>query len=448
MPGRRFLFVSDAVSPLVSGGAASAVMGVARGLTASGASVVVLSLASPAEARALPGFARRLRTVKVGAGEAARELDFYEGKAPHGGTAELIVAGAVGSSRGESALFMAEALKALSSEGWSSPEVAVAWGETAAPALAASSAAVRVFVLPSGHVGEELPEGEAAMLAGAGLLSGTITENRLLSALGAASANAVVAPSPSSARALESDRCLVERAADEPVLALRFGCDDPMSDPEHDANLAANFSAKAPEGKGECRKALIRSRSLSVGPRTVLLGVAPLRRGKGGDVILDVLGALNSIDVALLIPGEGDADLLDQARRLAIQNPGRWAFLDPSDSDQRLLRAAADAVLFGDADDRVSQAPGLAQLYGAMPIAFDGGASRDYLVDYDPASATGSAILYGALDRHEIVAAVERAALLRESAMGDFSLTKSLMLAAPRWAQTATIFDELCASLA
>jgi len=104
--------------------------------------------------------------------------------------------------------------------------------------------------------------------------------------------------------------------------------------------------------------------------------------------------------------------------------------------------------LFGDADDRVSQAPGLAQLYGAMPIAFDGGASRDYLVDYDPASATGSAILYGALDRHEIVAAVERAALLHESAMGDFSLTKSLMLAAPRWAQTATILDELCASLA
>ena len=150
----------------------------------------------------------------------------------------------------------------------------------------------------------------------------------------------------------------------------------------------------------------------------------------------------------MLIPGEGDPELLDQARRLAIQNPGRWAFLDATDADQRLLRAAADAVLFADADDRVSHAPGLAQLYGALPIAYDGGASRDYLVDYDPASATGSAILYGAVDSHEITAAIERAVALRETAMGSHDLTKSLMRAAPRWTQTASLFDELCRSLA
>jgi hypothetical protein len=386
--------------------------------------------------------------VKVKVGDDARELAFYEGRAPHGGQAEMIVAGAVGSSRGESALFLAEALRALSAEGLSNPAVAVAWGETAAPALAASTAAVRVFVLPSGRVGGELSDGEAAMLGAAGLLSGATTENRLLATLGAGSANAVLAPSPSSARSLEADRSLVERAADEPVLALRFGCDDPTDDPEFDVSLPANFSAKSPEGKGECRKALIRRRSLSIGPRTLLLGLAPLRKGKGGEVLLEVLASLGAVDVAFLIPGAGDADLLDQARRLAIQNPGRWAFLDDNDSDQRLLRAAADAILFGDADDRVSGAPSLAQLYGAMPIAFDGGATRDYLVDYDPASATGSAILYGAVESHEIVAAVERAVLLHETAMGDFALSKSLMTAAPRWSQTASAFDEICASLA
>jgi len=448
VPARQFLFVSDAVSPLVSGGAATAVMGFARGLTANGASVVVLSLASPEQARSLPGFARRLRTVKVKAGDVTRELAFYEGKAPQGGHAEMIVAGAVGASRGESALFLAEALRALSTEGLASPEVAVAWGETAAPALAASTAAVRVFVLPSGRVGTELSDGEAALLNDSGLLSGSVTANRLLASLGAASANAVVAPSPSAARTLEADRGLVERADDEPVVALRFGCDDPIDDPEHDVSLPANFSVKAPEGKGECRKALIRRRSLSIGPRTLLLGVAPLRRAKGGEVLIDVLGALSAIDVAVLIPGEGDPELLDQARRMAIQNPGRWAFLDPTEADQRLLRAASDAVLFADADDRVSHAPGVAQLYGALPIAYDGGASRDYLVDYDPASATGSAILYGAVDSHEITAAIERAVALRETAMGSFDLAKSLMRAAPRWTQAASLFDELCRSLA
>jgi hypothetical protein len=140
---------------------------------------------------------------------------------------------------------------------------------------------------------------------------------------------------------------------------------------------------------------------------------------------------------------------MDRARRMAIANPGRWAFMDPDLADERLLWAAADAVLFGDTDDRLGRSVGLAQLYGALPIAYDGSAPQDFLVDYDPVSATGSAILYGSHDAHEIAGAVSRAVQLRSGdAESSAPLVQALMRSAPRWTRTAALFEEVCASLA
>ena len=145
------------------------------------------------------------------------------------------------------------------------------------------------------------------------------------------------------------------------------------------------------------------------------------------------------------IPGEGDPDLLDQARRLAIAAPGRWAFLAAGEGEERFLRAASDAVLFGDKDDRVGRSAGLAQLYGALPICYEGGAARDYLVDYDPASGTGGALLFGSDEPHEIVAAIGRATRLRANTEGAVSLAEGLMSSAPRWSRCAAAFEEVCA---
>jgi hypothetical protein len=133
---------------------------------------------------------------------------------------------------------------------------------------------------------------------------------------------------------------------------------------------------------------------------------------------------------------------------LAIQSPGRLAVVDGGDAHERYLRAAADALLCADSDDRTARGPGLAQRYGALPIALDAGAARDYLVDYDFASATGSAILFGALNSYEIEAAVRRAMALRAVADGFAPLVQRLMETAPRWAQTAAAFEEISAAFA
>jgi hypothetical protein len=445
VPVRSFLIVSDAAAPLVAGEAPVAATGLARALAARGAEAVIVSLAPPEVVAAVPGLARRLRTLRVRIGEETRDLALFEGKAPLA-EAQLLVAGAVGQHRGESAALLAGAVRALAEDGLLKPDVAIAWGETAAPALSGAAASVRVFAVPSGRLGDLLSPGESRALGAEAYGDGFA--GRSLAAIGAAAANAIVAPSAAAARLLEKDPGVASRASDEPIFTVRLGCDDPPNDPSNDAALPAHYAPQALAGKLECRRVVTRRHSLAVGPRTLLLASAPLRHGKGGDELLAALPALAQLDVALLLPAEGDADLLDRARRVAIQSPGRVAVVDAGESQDRLLRAAADAVLCADPDDRTARAPALAQRYGALPLAFDGGAPRDHLIDYDPASATGSAILFDALDPHHIEGAVRRALALRASADQWAPLVQRLMQCAPRWSQTASAFEEIAAAFA
>jgi hypothetical protein len=443
VPPRHFLFVSDGAAPLVSGESPLGVVGLARALAASGASATVLSLARPEVASEVAGLARRLRTVTVSTLDGPRDLPLFEGKAPLS-QAQLMVAGGEGRSRGESAVLLACAARALVGDGLLKADVAVAWGETAGLSLSLVPAVARLFVVPSGRAGGVLSTAENALVESAGL-DATSVGGGYLTAIGAAFANAIVAPSASAARRLEGERGFSERASDEPFVAVRFGCDDPPNDPATDPVLPANFSAKSLAGKSECRRAVTRGHSLALGPRTLLLGISALRRGKGGDELLAALPALAKLDVVTLVPGDGDPGLLERVRRMAVQSAGKLAVIEGDESQERVLRGAADALLCADPDDRTGRAAGLAQRYGSLPVVFDAGASRDYLVDYDFASATGSAILFGSLDAYEIEGAVRRALALRSSADLFTPLIQRLMETAPRWSQTAAAFEEIAA---
>ncbi len=390
----------------------------------------------------VPGLARRLRTIRASVGDESFDLTLHEGKAALS-NAELLVIAVEPGDPGRTAALLGSAVKSLSADGLIAPEVTIGWGETSAVALSATSAAIRLFALPSGQVGHLLSGADAHVMSGA---AGGATVGSL-AALGSLAANAIITPSPSAARSVESDPDLAARAADEPFVALRFGCDDPPFDPASDPALPANYSAAALDGKLECRRALARRYSLALGPRTLLLATAPLRADRGAEDILSALARLDGYDVAVAIPAAGDPQLVDRASVLAIEHPGRIAVVGEGDpADERRIRAAADAILLDVADDRTGRGAGAALLYGTLPIAVDGGAARDYLVDYDPASATGSAILYAVAGPFEVEGAIRRAIALRSDADHWTTLVKGLFASAPRWASAAAIVEEVCAS--
>jgi len=439
--GRDFLLISEAVAPLGDGVPALGAAGLARALAAAGHRTTVLTLAPAEVAARVPGLARRLRTVATTVGTETRELALFEGRAVMS-DAQLVVLATTPADRAETAALLAGAVRSLAADRLVAPEITIGWGESAAAALSATSASIRLFVLPTGRLGLALTPPETALLAP--YLLGDDSASRSLVGLGCLGANAIVSPSPSAARATEGDPALAARASDEPIIPVRFGCDDPPNDPTSDPALPANFGPASLSGKAECRRALARRCSLALGPRTLLLTVGTLTRDMGAETLLAGIERLAPFDVATVIVPRGEPEMVERARRLALRQPGRIAIFPGAEAaDERFVRGAADAILLGDDHDRVGRASGLALLYATLPIAPDVGAKHDYLVDYDETSRTGHAILFDLSGPFEVESAVRRAIGLRADGDVWTALVRALLDSAPRWSATAASIVEI-----
>lgn len=441
---RGYLILTDAVAPLAEGEAPVGAAGLGRALAMLGAPTTVLSLGTEEGASRVPGLARRIRKVRTFVNGETREVALFEGRTT-ASAAHLMILGTEGHDRVTAAGLLASAAQALAEDGLLKADVAIGWGEGAALALHNSKIPIRLFVLPNGRLGRLLDEGERAAV---GVFNLASAEMDSLGAVGATAGQAIVVPSATAARLLEKEPGLAARPSDEPFLPLRLGCDDPPFDPESDPFIPARYSAKDLSGKAECRKVLGRRHALALGHRTLLLTTAPLRRNKGGETIAAALSRLTQLDVVVVIPSEGDKDLLERARLLSIESPGRIAVLDgAAEINDHVLRAGADAILLADPDDRTGRAAGLAQRYGVLPIALDSAAHGDFLVDYDPVSKTGTGILFDTGQAFDVEAAVHRALSLRQDNEAWQPLVASLMKAAPTWLSTAEHMKTLAEDL-
>jgi hypothetical protein len=436
------LIVGDEVSPVAESETAVCAAALGRALSAAKHRVTILTLAGEDRASRIPGMARRLRTVLARLADGEFECALFEGRSAISQCA-LHVLGVEPSDRGHRAAFLASAAAALVRDEICRPDAIIAWGETAAAVLPATQANARVFVLPTGGWGPPLTQNERAALnpnaPDLAMAKGS------LAGLGAIDADVVVFPSPSSAHGFEGASEFSFRASDQPVVSIRFGCDEAPHDPATDPALAATFTSETPAGKADCRRALARRTSLALGPRTLLLAAAPLTVTGGGRTLIGALAGLVRSDVAVVVPGTGDRALVDEIKRLAIETPGKIAvYPEVGEAAERQILAGADALFLADGDNHLARTAGLATRYGTLPLVPDGAAYRDYMVDFDVSSRTGTALLYQPDDVYEHVSVALRAAALRSNHDVWQDLQKRLMRSAPPWATTAVLFEGLC----
>jgi hypothetical protein len=438
------LIVGGEVSPVADSESAICAGALARALSASSHRVTILTLAPEERAARIPGMARRLRTVLAHLADGDRECALFEGRSAISQCA-LHVLGTEPVDRGHSAAFLASAAAALVRDEICRPDAIIAWGETAAAVLPAIQASARLFVLPTGGWGPPLAQTERAALnpnaPDLAMAKGS------LAGLGAIDADVVVFPSPSAAKSFEGASEFSFRASDQAVVSIRLGCDEAPHDPATDPSLAATFAADTPAGKTECRRALARRTSLALGPRTLLLAVAPLAAGDGGRTLVEAVAGLARSDIAIVVPGEGERALLDEIKRLAIETPGKIAvYPEIGAAAERQILAGAVAILLADADNHLARTAGLAMRYGTLPLAPDSAAYHDYMVDFDVTSRTGTALLFQPDDAYEQVSVALRAAALRSNPDLWHDLQGTLMRSAPPWTTTAALFETLCGS--
>ena len=440
----EFLLVADQVTPVVDGELPGCAAALALALSVAKHRVAILTLATPEQASRLPGMARRLRTIPTRLGGKDQEISLFEGRSAVSQCA-LYVLGANSDNRGRNAALLASAATALVRDQICWPDVVVGWGETSALALACAPTAHAALVVPEGRWDQPLSSAERAELDPDN--PAVVVSNGMLVGLGAIEADMVILPCPSAADAFRSASELAFRASDQPVTSIHFGCDELPHDPAIDPVLAATFSPESPAGKQECRRALARRTSLAVGPRTLLLATGPLDAARGGREILDTVARLGRADVAVVFPAGGDRALGEQAHVLSIGSPGKVTMFPETGAEaERHILAAADAVLLADAGDQTGRAASLALRYGALPLAPDAGANKDFLVDYDVASLTGSGLLYAPADPWGGIGAIQRAVALRANADLWQPLLAALMRAAPRWSATAAALEAMCIS--
>lgn len=432
------LIVAETSAPLAGDATAAGALGLADALAARGLNVSLLTQADPAVAGAQSGLARRLRLVSASIGGSPIEVPLFEGR-PTASAAHLFALGLPPKTRGQTAALLASAAASLARDGLFRPKLVIGWGETAAGALGALPDVTSLFVLPEGRVGDLLPEDEIHALGD----NDELGIGGSLLARGLMAAEAIVVPSLYAERLLEAHPQFKVRPSDQPVAVVKMGCDEAPYDPQTDPALAAVYGPESPSGKIACRQALARRLSLSTGPRTLLLAVPALDGHSDGATVAAALGELVGLDVAAVVDPGADRALGERVKVLAIENPGKIALFSADGAGGiRTLLAAADAVVCAELDDRTGRSAGLALRYGAMPIAPQAGAYADLLVDFDPDSFTGTAILYPPGDRFCLGGAIRRAYSLRAGTSNE-RLVPVLMRTAPRWADTAELISHL-----
>lgn len=159
---------------------------------------------------------------------------------------------------------------------------------------------------------------------------------------------------------------------------------------------------------------------------------------------MTALSQLAGLDAAVVVRTGHDKVAAERAKVLAIQFPGKIALVaDDSATAGREILAAADVLLLADAEDLTGRAAAVAMRYGTLPVAPDTAAWADNLVDFDPASSTGNALLYAPGDAFELVGALRRASVLRTDPDGWARIVRSLLQSAPRWTDTAAAMESL-----
>jgi starch synthase len=231
-------------------------------------------------------------------------------------------------------------------------------------------------------------------------------------------ASCVTTVSPTYAREITTPRygmgmqdALVARGSD--VHGILNGVDYEEWDPRRDRYLPIHFGAHDLTPKAELkRNFLLRQNMKATQGRVPLFGiVSRLASQKGFDLLTDTLPKLlSSHDVRIAVVGTGDATYESFFSRLAARHPGRvWFFAGYDESLAHWIEGASDLFLM----PSLYEPCGLNQMYslryGTIPVVRKTGGLADSVTHFDPATGTGTGIVFNDFDSNAMSWALDTA---------------------------------------
>lgn len=236
-----------------------------------------------------------------------------------------------------------------------------------------------------------------------------------LLALGARSADAVVATSPTCATDLLDvanfgalARALMDRP--DPPTGILGGLDYAIWNPATDSALRSRYDAEDPANKGSNKVELQRTFGIDIEPdRPLVAAIVESSGGSGVDVLESALPAFAKNDLSFIAFVRGDADVGRRLSAAVEREPDRFAVnVSSDDALARRACAGADLLLLPSLYDESALWARAAQRYGALPVALATGAHVDAIVDCDADLETGTGFLYDHPTKDALLGALSR----------------------------------------
>lgn len=188
------------------------------------------------------------------------------------------------------------------------------------------------------------------------------------------------------------------------------GIDTVGYNPSRDHTLAANFSARKPEGKALCKAALQQQMHLPEEPDTPILAmVSRLVSHKGFDLVEYAMENMLRMGMQVVILGSGEQQYEDFFHEMQRRHPRQVAFTCgflPTLSRQ--IYAGADFFLMPSQSEPCGLAQMIALRYGTIPIVRSTGGLADSIIDWDTPGG-GCGFTFQSYNADDMLGAVRRA---------------------------------------
>ncbi len=195
------------------------------------------------------------------------------------------------------------------------------------------------------------------------------------------------------------------------LFSIRNGIDYETWNPASDDYLAANYRPPDFQGKAICRQDLIRKFGLLVGERTCVAGVISyFTRHKGLGILAEALEELLSLDIVLIVLGQGEAEFERSFRQAQRRWPGRMVLrMGFSPGEIHKLLAGADVILI----PSFHEPCGLNQMYGfrygTVPVIRAAGGLKETIKPYGPGQREGDGFVFRDFSATALISAMRQA---------------------------------------
>jgi len=233
------------------------------------------------------------------------------------------------------------------------------------------------------------------------------------------------------------------------LTGILSGIDCDEWNPAADPHLPAHYDASDLSGKRSCKAALQRAANLPIRPRCFLAAaISRFDKQKGIHLLAAAFDQVASLDLQLVILGDGHRELVEMARALACAYPEQVSLhIGFNESLAHLIEAGADTIIMPSLYEPCGLTQMYSQRYGTVPIVHETGGLKDTVQNYTPLrlrKGLASGFSFRQPSVNNLVDVVRAAARVYFSERRHWNkLVRSIMSIDHSWSQRATSYISL-----